>query len=292
MAVVFVAATLIGCQDAEKKQMQKDYSDMVAETSLLRKDLDSRDQYIDQIMKTVNQIYVSLERSKSKEAKLLRSSRDVEGKPKLTQEQIRKEVLNQLYVVGSDLRANGRKIADLERKINKSAIKYANLDQLVGSLKSSVAEREQSISSLETRIKNLEGTIADKDREIGEKNAAIEANDSTIEGQRNRMNTVYYIAGTRDELREKGVISKEGGFLWGLLGSTTVLSANVDSSDFKPIDFTQNPSIHVDGKVEEILPKRSPGSFQLAQMGSNEGYVMIKKPHAFWREKYLVIVLD
>jgi len=292
VAALPILIMVSGCDDSKNEELQKDLNDMTKETALLHQDIDSRDKYIDQIMKSVNQIYVDLERAKSKEAKLVKSSREVEGKPKLTQEQVRKAILDELYAVGSNLRANSRKVKDLQHKLSGAAVKYSSLEQLVDNLKASVAEREQSIATLESQVRNLEGTIATKSRELGEKDAMITAKDNAISDQRTRINTVYYIVGKKDELKEKGIISDEGGFLWGLLGSTTTLSAEADASDFKSIDMTQSPAIHVEGKVDEILPKRSASSFQLAQMGNHEGYVMIKNPKAFWKEKYLVIVLD
>jgi hypothetical protein len=290
--LILAVLILVGCEDAKKKELEKDYTDMVTETFLLNKDIASRDQYIDQIMKTVNQIYVDLERAKLKEEGIVRKAKDAEGKPRLTQDQIRQAVLDQLLVVRSNLKENGKKIIDLQQKLNASEIKYASLGELIENLRASVLQREASIASLQTQIGSLEGTVAEKTREIGEKDAVIVAKDSAITGQKDRINTVYYVAGTKDDLRKKGIISEEGGFLWGLLGSTTVISAEADSSEFKPIDFTKNPAIHVEGKVAEILPRRSPGSFQLARMGTGESYVMIKQPRTFWREKYLVIILD
>ncbi|HTR81910.1 MAG TPA: hypothetical protein VMM58_09800 [Bacteroidota bacterium] len=292
VAVILAMTIFAGCEDAEKKELKKDYADMTAEATLLRSDIASRDKYIDQIMESVNQIYIDLEHAKSKEVRLTRNAKDAEGKPRLTREQVRQAVLDELHAVDINLKKNRRRIAGLQTELHHSSVKYGSLEALVENLKTSVAQREQSIASLESQVKNLEWTIADKTREIGEKDATIEANEATITGQKNRMNTVYYVVGSKDELKEKGIISEEGGFLWGLLGSTTVLAADADSSEFQQIDLTQNPAIRVDGKVAEILPKRRAGSFQLAQMGDHEGYVMIKQPKTFWREKYLVIVLD
>ena len=291
--LALVILILAGCEDAnKKKQMEKDYTDMVTETALLRKDIDARDKFIDQIMKSVNEIYVSLERTRTKTAKVLAHANVGEGEPKISPEDIRKLVLKELYVVSTQLRANSKRISSLQDKLNTSAQRYGSLEMLVGNLKSSVAEREKAIASLEDQVKSLRGDIAEKVRELGEKDELLQSRESMIQNQVSRMNTVYYVAGTRDELVHRGIISKEGGFLWGLLGATTVMSADADSSDFRPIDMTQYPAIHVNGKVAELIPRRTPSSFQVGQAGSDDGYVMIKKPKSFWRDKYLVIVLD
>ena len=60
--------------------------------------------------------------------------------------------------------------------------------------------------------------------------------------------------GTKEELKKKGIITDEGGFLWGLLGSTTIMSSGVDQSVFTPLDKNIDQTLHVPGTIDEILP--------------------------------------
>ena len=70
----------------------------------------------------------------------------------------------------------------------------------------------------------------------------------------------------RHELEEKGIIKDEGGFLWGLLGSTTTLAPGFDERLFKPMNKEVNTAIQVNGKIDEILPRRSVQSYSAAPL--------------------------
>lgn len=286
------AFILAGCNDSKRIELEKDVADMQTETSLLRQDLTARDKYIDEIMRSVNQVYTSLERSKSKEVSLFNKTRDIEGPRRLNSGDIRKAVLEQIAAITSDLKQNRRQISGLQQKLHNSEIRYASLDEMVQSLNVSLLDREQSIASLEDQVKNLQGTVAEKSRLIGEKESLLGERENEIEEQKNRLNTVYYIVGTMDELKEKGIITKEGGILWGLLGSTTVLSNAVDPNEFTQLDQTKIPAIQIQGKVVDIIPKRNEESFAVDQPDGSKGYLMIKRPDKFWRQKYLVVIVD
>lgn len=156
---------------------------------------------------------------------------------------------------------------------------------MLQNMKNIIEQREQSIATLEAQIKGLENTVAENMRTIGEK-------DMIIETQKNNLNTVYYVVGKEDELKEKGIISHEGGFLWGLLGSTTVLSSGVDRSHFNSLDVTREQTIPVEGKVKEIIPKRNEEFFAIAHADKKRDDLVIKRPDKFWQDRYLVIVVD
>ena len=91
----------------------------------------------------------------------------------------------------------------------------------------------------------------------------------------------------------KGIITKNGGFLWGLLGSTDVLSGSIDTTQFQPMDKTAEQTIHLQGKVDEILPQRSVDSYtESTDPDQKNSDLQIVEPNKFWQHKYLVVVLD
>jgi len=127
---------------------------------------------------------------------------------------------------------------------------------------------------------------------MAEKTKLLEQKETTIGDQQRTLNTAFYVIGTRDELRKKGIITDEGGFLWGLLGSTTIMNSNADQSNFTPIDKTKDATILVNGRIEEILPRRSAELFAATQKPEKGSELTITSPGRFWQENYLVIVTD
>lgn len=284
VALTIVALVLTGC-DNRSEELEKEIVKIQTESATLHQDLAARDQYIDEVMHAVNQVYKDLELAKSKEAKLVEKTQGAEGQAAFTSVQMRQSVLDQIGAIGSSLKASRTKITSLQKRLRASEVKYASLDEMVQNLKTSLEQREQSIAMLEAQVQGLENTVAEKTRLVQEKEVIIE-------DQKNRINTVYYVVGKRAELQEKGIISNEGGFLWGLLGSTTVLSSGIDQSQFTPFDWTQNQTIHVDGTVDEIIPKRSEEYFAVAARDENSADLTISRPDKFWQDRYLVIVVD
>jgi uncharacterized protein YlxW (UPF0749 family) len=285
VTLVLAVSILAGCSKNKTPELMQQVASLRNQSDSLQQEIVARDKYIDDVMRSVNNVYQDLERAKSKEATLVKKALNVEGQPAFTSAQVRQSVLKEISSISLALRANHRELAMLQHKIKNSDVKYASLNEMVENLKQTLSQREQSIAALQDQVSSLQGDVADKSRVINQQ-------DTTIQNQKDQLNTAYYIVGSRDELKQKGIISDEGGFLWGLLGSTTVLSGNEDPSDFEKIDVTHQPAIHVDGKIEEILPRRSSSSFALAQINNKNGVVMIKHPGKFWKQKYLVIVID
>lgn len=286
VGLVVGVIVLTGCEDtARTAGLEQEVARMEGQSLALRQDIEARDKYIDEVMQSVNLVYKDLERAKSKEATITQRTQGVEGQPVFNSEQIRQSVLDQISAIGSNLSENRKRLASLQSRLKASGVKYASLEEMVQNLKQTLEQREQSVAMLEAQVKGLESTVAEKAQVIAEK-------ENVIADQQNRLNTAYYVVGKRDELKQKGIISDEGGFLWGLVGTTTVLSSGVDESQFTPVDWTKDQTIRVEGKVVEIVPKRSGEFFAVAQMDETRDDLTITRPDKFWKEKFLVVVVD
>lgn len=286
VGLVLGVIVLVGCDDNTRTaDLEQEVARMEGQSLALRHEIDARDKYIDEVMQAVNVVYEDLERAKSKEATLTQRTQGVEGQPVFNSEQIRQSVLDQISAIGSTLSENRKRLATLQSRLKASEVKYSSLEEMVKNLKQTLEQREQSVAMLEAQVKGLESTVAEKAKVIAEK-------EDVIADQSNRLKTAYYVVGKRDELKQKGIISDEGGFLWGLIGTTTVLASGVDQAQFIPVDWTRDQTIPVEGKVVEIVPKRRGEFFALAQRGNNRGDLTITRPDMFWQEKYLVVVVD
>lgn len=277
-------ALLLGCNSREE-QLQQRLTESEQKRQEMQQFVTERDSYLVDVMTSVNAVYADLEQARLKEGTLLHRAENAGRTETTASLDTRQKLISDIGEIGSALKENRKRIADLEARARASNRKIAALDTLIGSLKRTLLEREESIALLEGRVQGLEATIAENSRRIAER-------DSVIGEQRERMNTAYYIVGTRDELQKKGIIVDEGGFLWGLLGSTTVLSSGIDSSAFTSIDRTKDQIIRVSGKIDELIPRRQDKFFATGQQDDAHGNLTITDPNRFWQDKYLVIVVD
>ena len=282
--VAIFTALVMGCNNKEE-ELQQQLSKAKNEQTSLQQSIAERDKSFEEVIKAINEVYTDLESARAKEAKLVARAGGNEGPPQMTNAATKQTLLQNIGEIGSALKENRKKVSGLQARIKSFRGEIASLNALIANLKQSLQEREQSIAQFEAKVQGLETTVAEKTKVIEEK-------ENVIEDQRLMMTKAFYIVGTRKELKEKGVITDEGGFLWGLLGSTTIMASGVDKSLFTPIDKTADKTIQVAGTIDEILPHRSDQFFATAQPADNASSLKIVQPEKFWQDNYLVIVLD
>ena len=286
VAGMLAGLLLAGCSDKEKEQaLEQQLAQSNTDRASMQQLLAERDSYLNEVISEVNDIYADLEKSRTKEGRLAQRTGGVEGQAANVTLDTRRQLLQNIGEIDSTLKSNRKRISDLQTRVKAFAGDIANLNILVENLRASILEREQSIAQLEARVQGLETTVM-------QKTALIQEKETMLEQQKQKMNTVYYVAGTKAELKEKGIITDEGGFLWGLLGSTTMMSSGVDQSVFTPIDKTRDQTLHVQGMIDEILPRRSEGYFAASSVSDSSSDLKILRPDKFWQDNYLVVVLD
>jgi len=203
----------------------------------------------------------------------------------------RNQILEDIKSINTLLDENKKKIAQLNSQLKKSGGQITEL-------KTRIASLEESMKTYEAEIAELKTTLANKNFEIGQLNETVVAlNDTltqkqeTISSQTYKLHQAYIITGTYKDLKEKGLLSKEGGFL-GLGRKETILEDFSDSL-FKEIDITQTLSIPVNSKDMKLITEHPSGSYEVVKEGENMvAYIAIKNPDEFWRiSKYAVVEL-
>jgi hypothetical protein len=279
----------IGCKNEELERQNKD---LQAKTQQLSQDLAERDTYIDNVASSIDQVYAEIESAHSQEKQILQETAGPEGKKKLSNTEIRKELLARISVIDSNLRNNHQRIADLQKTVNSYKKQFAGLRKLVTDLKQKLQEREEAIVELQLRVQGLETEVAEKGRIIAERDSLITRQTGLIGEQHKKITTGFYVTGARRDLEEKGILKDEGGFLWGLLGSTSVLANGFDTKYFTPINKVDETTIHVNGRIRELIPKRDERFYSTEEISRSEWKLVIKDPTWFWQDNYLVIVTD
>ncbi len=286
LACVLAGTVLIGCADREKEEaLQKQLTQAETDRQSYQTLLNERDKYVEGVMKEINDIYSDLESTRIKEGRLKAQPAGAEGKTTAVDLDTRKQLLANIASIGDALKESRKRVNDLRARLKTSQGEIAGLTKLVENLQTTILEREQSIAQLQAQVVGLEETVQSKTMQLAEK-------DQLLDAQRRKMNAAYYVAAPREELEEKGIITEEGGFLWGLLGSTTVVASGWDLSALSPLDRTREQTIHIPGKISQILPLRNANLFAAVEVGENETELTILEPEKFWKDNYLVVVLD
>jgi peptidoglycan hydrolase CwlO-like protein len=277
IAILFV---LTGCNQSELENKNKE----------LQTQLEARDKYIEEVTSAINEIQNQLESTWAMENKVIQQSRASEGSKAPSHLQVKQQILNRISDIDSILAANRKKLSVLQNRLRDAAVKYAGLQKMVDDLKTTLEEREKSLADLQARVKSLESEVSEKTKVIAAREATIDDQTNQLSERTQQMNTVYYVVGKKNDLETKGIITDEGGVLWGLLGSTTVLAASFNPDLFQKMDKTKQTQIDVPGKVVEIIPKRDAGSFSAEETSTGHTTLKIVNAERFWKVNRLVIV--
>lgn len=282
-ATAAVVLFLAGCSN-KSEELQQKVQQLEAERTALQQEMADKEKFYGEVVQAVNDVYKDIETARTQEAALLQQAGGPEGSPAAVNTPERQRLLANISSIGMTLKESQKKISALQARAKKLGADIASLNNVIQMLKQTIAEREASIAALEAKVQGLESQVAEQSQTISEK-------EEIISRQQEMMRTGYYIAGTRAELKKKGIISDEGGFLWGLLGSTTVLSSGVTQKDFTPVDISTSEMFEVNGTIDEIVPARKPAFYAISPSGQ-KSQLTIKDPERFWQDRYLVVILD
>ena len=246
--------------------------------------LTARDSMINDWLITFDEIEKNLSAIKQKENLLSVKTSDSEfSKAKKDQ------ILEDIKDINNLIEANKKKIAQLNAQLKKSGTTITGLQERIATL-------EATNQLHETEISELKGILTNKETEIGQLNTVVFAlqdtltiKDETINNQVFKLNQAFLASGTFKDLKERGILTKEGGFLG--LGRKEFLVSDFPDSLFAEIDVTQTTTIPVNSKNVKLITDHPSNSYELIKENENQvAYIAIKDPDEFWKiSKYAVV---
>jgi uncharacterized coiled-coil protein SlyX len=202
----------------------------------------------------------------------------------------RQEALETIALVNASIQRTREKISRLESNLRSTGMKVAGLNKMITNLKQTVAEKEDQVAQLSTQVDQLQTRVTGLETTVQQDQDSLLAKDQNIEQKRRELSTIYYIAGSKKDLANSGVIVTKGGVLG--LGKTAQLSGRFDESKFTSVDTDEQtvvlaPATKLD-KVKILSPQPT-SSYRLVMAG-NQVEIHIIDPKEFRKVKHLVIM--
>jgi hypothetical protein len=118
---------------------------------------------------------------------------------------------------------------------------------------------------------------------------SIAQKEETIVEQTAEMNKGFVAYGTYKDLKAKGLVSKEGGFLG--IGKKEQLHQDFSDSLFTQVNITETKSIPVNSKSAKLITDHPTTSYELVRGDDDKiSSIEIKDPDEFWKiSKYAVV---
>jgi DNA repair exonuclease SbcCD ATPase subunit len=240
--------------------------------------VNEKDSSIESFIVAFNEIQENLNEVKAKQKMISTNSSDAELKKNM-----KEQIIGDIQSINELMDKNKNKIASLKAKLENSNGKVDELEKMITFLTTQLEEKDLEIVDLKNQLERLNIEVTEITAKYEEKNE--ESNQKT-----EQLNTAYYAIGTAKELKEKGVLTKEGGFIG--LGKTKKLAGDFNKNYFTKVDITQNKSFALNAKKAKLITTHPSSSYKIEGVKTAEKIVILN-PQEFWSaSKYMVLVLE
>jgi len=257
---------------------------MDAQKTALTGVVTARDSVISEWITTFDEIEKNITMIKEKEKVITLNSSNAEiPKDKKLQ------VLEDIKYINTLLEQNKKKIASLTAQLQKAGGTMKVLQNKISDLEATMKQNENEISELKISLVNKKFEVEQLNTQMMVMKDTIAKKDEKISTQTYEMNKAFYTCGTYKELKTKGLLTKEGGFIG--LGKTKSLTGNFPDSSFVQIDVTKTTSISVNSKSAKLISEHPAASYEfIRDKDKIIKSIEIKDPALFWKiSKYAVI---
>ena len=283
LALVVLTAAIFLVQN-HKKRLQEASSFENQKTELAVQ-LSQRDSIINEWVLAFNEIESDIKKITERENMLSIQSMD----PEITQDK-KNEIMKEIQIIRELIEQNKKKITSLNSQLRSSGIKIASLQARVDTLDAHIAQRDKDMAALRTELVDRNFEIGQLNEKVGTMEIAIVDKETKITQQTDEMNKAYVVSGTYKDLKEKGLLIKEGGVLG--LGRKESLQENFNNDNlFTQIDITETLTIPVNSKDAKLVTEHPANSYALIKDTEDKiAYIEIKDPATFWKiSKYAVV---
>jgi len=199
------------------------------------------------------------------------------------------DVVTRLNAAEGRLSATQRRIKGMGAFSDSLKSQIAQAEQTVSDLKSTLEQQKQEMQQLETQVTDLKG----QNTQLTVQNTALT---DTLHTAVTDANTVYYVIGTKDELKQKGIVQEEGGKFLFFGSKALVPGWNLDPTVFTKADRRELANIPLP-KSDEWYKIVSRQNLQyLAEPATKDGKVKgsvhIAEPGRFWASSPFLIIVE
>ena len=281
--IFYVAAALMmlvatGCREEQRSQALTAESTQI---DSLEKIIDQKDNEINDMMSTLNQIQQGFREITEAENRVT-IAKDGERADKAQQ------IRENMKFIANKMKANRDLINKLRQQVRESSVKGDQLKSTIDEMVKQLEEKDQQLEQLRAELNTKDIHIAELDETITNLNTNVttltednQQKSQTISTQDKQLNPAWFVFGTKKELKEQRILDGD-----------RVLQANFNKSYFTKIDIRVDKEIKLYSKSAKILTSHPASSYTLQQDANKQYILRITNPQIFWStSKYLVVMV-
>ncbi len=278
----FFVTALTACQNNEEgieTSVDNDttITELQNENGALKTELAQKDSTITNYIGYINEIRANLDLIKDKQRFIINKKTNLEA---LQADDA--SLIEEIKLLGQLMADNKSKISTLKSNVKDANLKMDGLDEMIMSLTEDVDEKNMEIFQLQQELENVDAAFSELFEAYTDK--ATMLNEANI-----KLNTAYYTIGTKAELLENEVITKEGGVLG--VGASKELKNDFNRSYFTEVAIDAITEIPLGSNKVELVTTHPSSSYKLVGEDPIEK-ILITNTEEFWSvSKYLVVLV-
>lgn len=281
--IACVAVALVSCVESSKEYQQLKQ----ANDSLIQVNAQTKIEF-DEMLATLNDVEDGFNQIKESENYLLVQSNATGEMSASTRIRLKSDI----KLIAETLKNNKERLAKLEKQLNSSRYQSAEMKKTVARLTTEVENKTKMIYNLQEelakrdiQIQELSESIAELTGQVDNLTEETNKQKSELQSQDKELNAVWYVCGTKSELKDHKIIS--GG---GLFKSRKVMEDDFDKDYFTKEDMRKLKKIDLYAKKAKVLSNQPEGSYSYVKDENDNLSLVINDPQTFWSlSRYLVI---
>ena len=276
--ILFMAAmatALVACDGTMNNGAEGD-----RERDSLRNVIDQKDNEINDLMGTFNEIQTGFDQINEAEGRVNMMRNGAENNSSAA------NIRENMEFIQQTLEENKRKIDELTNKLKSSSINSSKLKEAINKLTQQLNDKNAELEALraqlaekDVKIEELSGTVSNLQQENEQVKQQKEATEQIAKNQDAQLNTAWYVFGTSKELKAEGILNKG-----------EVLQGNYNKNYFTQIDIRKVNAIPLHSKSATLLTNHPADSYTLLKDSKGEYTLRITDVAKFWSvSKYLVV---
>lgn len=281
--IAVLAISFNSCNSKEMERLRKERDSLANLTNEKQGKIDEYLSYFNDIQQNLNAI-------KQKEHIIsLQTSDSTEMTPAM-----KDQINNDILTIYQLMQENKDALTKLKKQIKSSGVKNKQLEETIALYEQQIKQKDDEINALKEKLEKMNfdmGELNKKIDQMQDKMIAMEEEQNKqkdiINQQESQLHTIYYIVGTKTELKDKQIINRDG-FL-----SKLSLDANFDKTQFINADDRNLDEITINASSIEVLTKHPSTSYTLKKNNKNViEKIVITNKDQFWSiSKFLVVLV-
>lgn len=208
----------------------------------------------------------------------------------------KEKILSDIATINGLLRDNQELIGSLRNRLSNFNLKTGRLEEMVNKLEIQSKTLEENLKMKDMEITRLGKQVLEKNENISQLELEVDQMTTfrsqlrdSLKMQEAELNKAFFTMGSISELKDNGIVDREGGILG--IGSTPVIRKDFSRDNFTPTDIRVFRFLPLNARKADVLSVHPVGSFHIS--GNNRADTLfVDNPETFWSvTNYLVVTV-